>query len=290
MDAATEVPAAPGTPDGGPTPPLADASPPPPFDAASPDASTDLDASTDAAVEAGTLDPDASGDASVEDATVEGCDYPYVYDTLEGCRVLRVLVLNDAGTSNMVAKLESEGFAATDAGLYWEWPGTVEALSAVDTVLWLEGVQFGRALKPGVDALLASFVAAGGGLIRTEWSMYGDANPRTLGIMPVLRRGTGWGEARSWTVVAGDHPLTRQLPETFDTVSGYTDLEPRANATVVVRNDAGEPALSYTTEFGGVTVHVNDDVTYSRPGVDGDMLRVYFNAVHFSATGPSASR
>lgn len=240
-----------------------------------------------------------------------GCEYPTIYEPTAGnCRAARVLVLDDDGGTTLVEDLLDEGFAAIDGGLYYEWNQSPD-ISSFDTVLWLEGKEgnYGKQMLPGMDQQLAAFVAAGGGLIRTEWGLWYAAVQRTLGnpainpasaaVMPVgLPAVVRYKNAgTSWTVTDTTSPLTRSLPETIATTGGYTLVEQlpgsRAVATTLdsrvingVTVQTIVPVLSYTTVHGGITVHVNDTLLYNngtRTTLPDEIKQVYFNAVHFSA-------
>ncbi len=242
------------------------------------------------------------------------CDYPTIYDpSLARCRAARVLVLDDKGSTTLVEDLKKELFDVEDGGPYYEWNQSPD-LSNIDTVLWLEGkeLHYGKALRSGMDELLANYVAAGGGLIRTEWSLWiasmqqllGNAavNPATVRLMPVgLTPDAFFAEVGySWTVTNPTSPLTRNLPATIATTGGYSllDLLPGSEAvatTFDVRAVGGVtletvvPVVSYTAIHGGITVHVNDTLLYNngvRTSLPSGIKQVYFNAVHFSAQRP----
>ncbi len=167
-----------------------------------------------------------------------GCDFPTVFDRTTGsCRPGRVLVLDDTGGTTLLADLQAAGFAAADGGRYYWWDQSPD-LSNFDTILWLEGKEhnYGKPLLPGIDQLIADFVAAGGGLVRTEWGIWSAAtqrvlgntvtNPASIGVTPValptVVRSKDAGS--SWTVTNAASPLTRNLPATFAATGGYTVL------------------------------------------------------------------
>ncbi len=231
------------------------------------------------------------------------CVYPNMFDaTSNTCRKTRVLVLDDRGATTLLADLQMEGFDAVDGGLYYEWNQSPN-LSNFDTILWLEGTNFGNPLLPGVDQLFVDFVKAGGGLVRTGWGVWytgyqkelgRTVNPLTVPLMPVgLLPNAPYDldGADTWTITAPSSPLVRGISApTFAATGGYALYEPLPGSEIVATTTDSRalepvPVLSYTTIHGGTTVHVNDSLLYpvTTRVIEPEIKQIYFNAVHFSA-------
>ncbi len=229
--------------------------------------------------------------------------YPNTWD--EATRAFRqatVLVLDDADEARhgFAAALIAEGFAVTQGGLYYSYVGT--DFSAFDCVLWLEGRNFGNPMQAGVDAALAAYVAAGGGLVRNGYGIWwaktridvaASLNPLCYAISPVAGY-TGVPtpydlDGGTWNV-GSPKSLTRDMATAVASTGGYTLLQLNAGATLVAYiNDARvawqTPAIAYARHGAGMTVHINDGLCYPTAArvIEADVRKAHFNAVWTAA-------
>ena len=198
---------------------------------------------------------------------------------------LRVLLLGDQGSQAPIERaLLDAGYVVTTIPLYSDWNGVTPAASEFDVVVYLDGMLFGQGLAPAADAALASFVASGGGLVRTEWSVYvGLRNPATDPLLPVTYASGFQYDGTTWSVALPDHPLVAGVDPSWWDQGSFTFVSPRPTATVVIRNPQGRPMLTYRTDTGGTVVHVNHALSYRRVVLTPNTLRLFVNAVAFAA-------
>lgn len=225
--------------------------------------------------------------------------YPNIYEAATSTtRQAKVLYWHDADevNHNMFAQLVAEGFDVTNGGLYYSYVGT--DFSAYDCVIWLEGKNFGNPLQAGVDAALAAYVAAGGGLVRCGYGIWWAStrptlNPACFAISPVGNDTVVVNpydlDGGTWNV-GSPKSLARGMASAVASTGGYTLLTARAGTIVVASiNDARVPdpvpAIAYTRVHGGTCVHINDGLCYPTPArvIEPDVKRAYFNAVWMAA-------
>jgi len=212
------------------------------------------------------------------------CDFPYI-DTGDGCRQVKVLVLDDTGApgNSVVVSLQNADFDAIDGPLYYEWDGVDPSLDGMDVVLSLEGYDYGYELTPEAQAAVQAFVAAGHGFIRTEWGLeqgiYLDPP-----LMPAIYE-DDYDYGSTWTTINDPtHPLARGITVPFVSEAAYCFISLVGEGVSVIENEFGFPIVSYTTEHGGTTVHLNHDAHYTTDPVEDEALTLYQNAVHFAAS------
>ncbi len=126
-----------------------------------------------------------------------------------------------------------------------------------------------------------AFVANGGGLIRTEWSVYEGPLQDVDSMMPV-KYDDAYDYGDTWTVLDAGHPLAAGLPASWDDDAGYSDVVADPAATVVIEGTGGNPLLTYRTDFGGTVVHINHDMTYTGD-ISDNTMQVIVNSVAFAA-------
>lgn len=195
-----------------------------------------------------------------------------------------VLLLGD-GRSQFALEgaLLDAGYRVTTVAHYADWDGARPDAAKFDVVLYLDGFDHGRGLSPRADVALADFVADGGGLIRTEWSLWsGVVNPRTDPLLPVVYRGS-YRYGATWLPAIADHPMVQGLPASWDDPAGYTFAAAVPGATVVIGTPDGWPLLTYGSAAGGTVVHVNHSLTYDGVELDPNLVRLFVNATAFAA-------
>ncbi len=194
-----------------------------------------------------------------------------------------VLLLGDGGSETQVqSALEAAGHLVTFAGPYSTWDGS--GLGSVDTVIYLDGVNYGLGLTPAADAALAAFVTSGGRLVMTEWTAYDEfqnhVGPQVSQLMAINSPTGAFGSNTTWTVALPNHPLAAGLPSSWSDAAGFSSfVVAHPNATVVITGNSGYPMLAYRADVGGAVVHVNHDMTYTTPTIDPNALQILVNAV-----------
>jgi len=212
------------------------------------------------------------------------CEYPHVDDG--ACRQITVLVLDDVdevdGNVSVLDALRGAGFDVIQGPLYYNWDGASPSLTGVDTILSLEGYNYGYEYTDGAYAAIAAFVAAGGGFIRTEWGLEEDYIDFGTPLMPVAYD-DDYNYGSTWTTIdVPGHPLARDVVVPFVSEAAACDVSLIGAGVAVITNDTGQPIVSYTTEHGGTTVHLNHDTIYTTDPIEDEALQLYINAVYFS--------
>jgi hypothetical protein len=200
---------------------------------------------------------------------------------------LQVLLLGDGGSETQVeTALVNAGYEVTTIPRYVDWDGVAPNVADFDVVIYLDGKEFGMGLVPAADAALADFVAAGGGLVRTEWSVWaGLVNPLTDPLLPLTYAGFyryGTSRATDWTVVLPGHPLAAGVDPVWRDLGDYSLATPDATATVVVETDDGWPLVTTGSDAGGTVVHINHALTYRGFNLDPNVLQLFVNAAAFA--------
>jgi hypothetical protein len=204
----------------------------------------------------------------------------------------RVLVLDDGAAGQIVEEaLRAAHHVPLHGGRYYEWDGLSPSLDEVETVIFLEGQDYGRKLTPTADALLASYVRAGGGLVRTEWAAYdyaGSPGQAVDALMPVEAPKREYAyEGAVWKVTERKHPLVKGFPARFAlTKFGSSDVVPIQGATVVAeltRTAGTFPAITFAAFGDGTVVHVNHYMNEKGGAIPAVVLKMLVNAVAFTA-------
>jgi hypothetical protein len=138
-------------------------------------------------------------------------------------------------------------------------------------------------MPAGGQTALKNFVAAGGGLISTEWLAYEVANGNyTLmqELIPLTWREFAEG-VFTWGVVHA-HPVTAGVSPVFN-VSTTADLGTANSGTVLVTSSSGDPMVITKSFGGGNTVHFACAGNYfgHRPFTVPDMQRLFLNAANW---------
>ena len=254
-----------------------------PFDAGTPDAGVPFDAGTP---DAGVPDAGPAFDAG-PDFVIGRNDAGLGLrcDDAGACRPLHALVLNDQQTGltawpMLLATLTDTNVVAVNAGFFGTWDGTVPPLlnGQVDVVFWMQGVDYSGELTTAGAASLSSWLDAGVGLVRTEWSSWvvasrGDGYPSDVfPVSPTIGYGVTFGDV---VIVQPTHPLMTGLT-TLESLGQYTVVTPYPTARVVA-SAAGLPdggrfwapqGLPLVTEaqLGNArVVHLNSALCSGRP-------------------------
>lgn len=137
----------------------------------------------------------------------------------------KVLVLADGGTEVHVGSaLSTAGFDVTMGPLYSDYDGT--DLGQHDAVILLTGIDYHNDFQPGVEQALVDFVAAGGGLLTTEWFLYyaGRSYDLLTPILPATYGGDYEYQGETYSRVL-DHPITLGLPAQFDVTGAWSAVQ-----------------------------------------------------------------
>jgi hypothetical protein len=195
-----------------------------------------------------------------------------------------VLLLGDNGGETQVqTALENAGHDVTLVTPYYDWDGINPNVADFDVVILLDGEDYGSPLEPAADAALERHVKNGCALVATEWVAYdvcGDSKSEELGaLLPVSSDpDCDFDYSETWTVDRPDDPLAAGLPAQWTDDAGYSFVEPRPGATVIITGASGYPMLTRWDRFGGTVVHLNHDVTYSTTDIDANALQILINS------------
>jgi hypothetical protein len=179
-----------------------------------------------------------------------------------------VLVLDDGGSAaQVVAALRAGGVVVVEGPNYAEWDGSTPPLDGVQVVLLLQGLNYNPRLGQLADVAIRDFVAAGGGLVRTERaaaSADSEGAMRVDASLPVVFD-DGYGDGEDWWVDDRDHELVQGLPAKWEEPGGFSEVEAIAEATVILSTRSGIPLVSLREDLPGRVVHLNHDLTATAP-------------------------
>ncbi len=202
----------------------------------------------------------------------------------------QVLLLGDGDAESQVqTALETAGHVVTLVDYYYEWDGVTPDVDDFDVVVLLDGDDYGEELTEAASTALEEFVAKGCGLVMTEWTAYdvcyGDKTGAIADLMPVTSEpDCDYDYDLPWTVT-GTHALTSGVPSSWTDGASSSFVDPYPGTIVVVRTPIGNPLLSYSTESGGVVVHLNHSMTYDTATIEPNALKLLVNAAAFAAAG-----
>ena len=196
----------------------------------------------------------------------------------------KVLVLADNGTEDHVLHvLGAAGADTTRGGLWYE--DQFEDVYLYDVVVLLNGVDYSHLMSDVAMARLVQFVAAGGGLITTEWlTYYAYKNAMLTDILPVVDT-SDYDYDPETLRPSPTHPLAAGLPDSLTTGPDWSwitlvpDTTAAKNAQVAVTGDFGGPAVVTGTHGNGRTVSWGMAGTYDgddiwTPGVEQLLTRI----------------
>ncbi|MFH1811900.1 MAG: hypothetical protein ABIJ09_24390 [Pseudomonadota bacterium] len=224
----------------------------------------------------------AAEDAASSDAGGPPCAFPMTLDN-DACRPVRVMLFADGSgaASTLMSALIGAGFDVVSGGIYHTWDGANPSLAGRDTILALQGTDYNNEFGGVAQVAIPSFVAAGGGLVRTEWAAWRRSGDAVTVLMPVVGT-TGFVRTFTWSILDATHPLARGLENNFFSKASRANVDLRGQAVTVIESLDGSPIASYTKEHGGTSVHLNHDVTFTAV-LEPECIALYLNAVWFSA-------
>jgi hypothetical protein len=216
------------------------------------------------------------GESDPEDSESE----PPVPPALNG---VRVLLLGDGeGETQVQAALEAADHLVTVVNYYYDWDGVTPDVDDFEIVVLLDGYDYGYELQAAAGTALEAFVTRGCDLLMTEWTAYdvegGSKTGPIADLMPVISPSGSYDDGLTWTVT-GSHPLTDGLPASWYDDADSTYVDPKPGAIVLIRGDDQIPLLTYSTEFGGTTVHLNHTMSYTTSTIEANALQIILNAV-----------
>ena len=249
-------------------------------------ADTESSGSTSTVGESSALPADASGSDTTGSAGTSGSPDGGELDasTTSSSAPIAVLLLGDSGSQGQIeTALTGAGYDVTTIVYYGDWNGAIPLPSAFDVVVYLDGVSWGNGLSAEADAALAAFVQGGGGLVRTEWSLFAQGvNPAIDALLPSTYEGS-YTYGATWTVVDAAHPLAEGLPASFESEAGYSHGTATGDTTVVVDDGLGNPLAAVRNDVGGSVVHINHDLLDTVPTIEPPVLQLFVNAVALAA-------
>ncbi|MBI5546536.1 MAG: hypothetical protein HY901_21860 [Deltaproteobacteria bacterium] len=210
-----------------------------------------------------------------------------------------VLILkddSDTGTATLATALTAAGFTVTTSAVpSYQYNGTNPALAPFGAVVVLAG---GPSGQPSVttdmpvagQAALSSYLAAGNGLVFTEWAAYHVASGRwqTLAPLVLLQRTVAYSGQVTYTVDSAfaAHPLWEGLPTSFTFAStsnvGITKIG--AGITRVAGSPQAIDAVAIRDLPQGRIVHVAHAGNYAPNGWSNtNMQKLIANAVGWAA-------
>ena len=195
---------------------------------------------------------------------------------------VRVLLLGDGdGETQVQAALEAAGHLVTVVNNYYDWDGVTPDVDDFEIVVLLDGYDYGYELQAAAGTALEAFVTRGCDLLMTEWTAYdvegGSKTGPIADLMPVISPSGSYDDGLTWTVT-GTHPLTDGLPASWYDDADSTYVDPKPGAIVLIRGDDQIPLLTYSTEFGGTTVHLNHTMSYTTSTIEANALQIIVNA------------
>lgn len=200
----------------------------------------------------------------------------------------RVLLLGDDYTQTLVAlALRQSGMEVTAITDFTDWNGAAPSAADHDVILFLCGNDYGDILQDAAGQAIAAHVAAGKGLVVTEWAAY-DAFAGTLhadvaALLPVVSPAGADMEGAEWNVTDAQHPILTGLPESWSDKAYISIVELRSGAQSVAQTTAGVPLISIGSASGGTVVHLNHGLTYNEIGLSAYAFQLLINATYFAA-------
>lgn len=208
-----------------------------------------------------------------------------------------VLLLGDEYTEiELLHEISSAGLSVTFGGRYDRWDGSYPNPADHSVILFLDGWEFGQGMLESAESAILNHVTGGGGLVATEWTSY-DVWEETLGeaintVLPVIQPEYQESTNADWNIEDSNHPVVEGLPATWMDPTGYSFVEAKPTATVLVRSTTGTPMVTVDSSLGGTSVHLNHDMTFTRSLLGPEIRRLIVNSLRFaggiSGEGPTA--
>jgi len=199
-----------------------------------------------------------------------------------------VLLLGDGQSEPQVqTALENAGHNVTTVTYYYDWDGLSPDPNNFDVIVALDGYDYGYQFDPAAASALDSFVAAGCGLVFTEWTaydVYSDYKGTTIAnLMPAYTPDGSYAYGDTWTVLNTSHPLVNGVPASWTDSAGFSIVTAKPNTTVVIEGSNSNPLLAYSNENGGTVVYINHDMTYTTSTINSNALQLIANAVSYTS-------
>lgn len=208
-----------------------------------------------------------------------------------------VLVLGDDLTQDSVVTILTAAGVDTRLGPnYWEWDGS--GLDDVSAVILLTAWEYSETMPDSVQETLLDFVDAGGGLVTTEWLLWGSTGgwyDLIAAAAPATYGGDYEYEPETYTVGAAAHPIAQGLPSSFSVPDGWSysiteaDPAPAKQAVVVVEGSLSGDAVVAGRLGQGRSVHWNMAGQYSGAGIWSSEVRTLLVNVVEWVSGASGS-
>jgi len=230
----------------------------------------------------GVEDPNRNGAYEPEQGESDPEDSESQPPTPPSLNSVRVLLLGDGeGETQVQAALEAAGHLVTVVENYYDWDGVTPDVDDFEIVVLLDGYDYGYELQAAAGTALEAFVTRGCDLLMTEWTAYdvegGSKTGPIADLMPVISPSGSYDDGLTWTVT-GTHPLTDGLPASWYDDAYSTYVDPKPGAIVLIRGDDQIPLLTFSTESGGTTVHLNHTMSYSPDTIEANALQIIVNA------------
>ena len=202
-----------------------------------------------------------------------------------------IYILHDAGTQDSIAVILSDaGMNVEIGGPYWEF--TDQDISEYNMVILLNGVAWTSSVPQAGQDNLRQYISDGGVMLSTEWISWSGSTNQTLNsIIPIVYGGT-WSTGSETYTVLEDHPITADLPETFDVPLGWsfsaTDRksDPTLNAVTLISGSRSRDALVIGDFGNGSIVHWNMGGQYAGSSIWSEEVRLILtNIAEFIVPG-----
>lgn len=200
-----------------------------------------------------------------------------------GCTASPELLFLDDGSPHVEplnGALAAAGVLVRNVGAFDRWDGQASLTEDIDAVLYLNGENYSADLRPEAHAVLVDFVAAGGTLIRTEWSAWNQGTRGPDGsdaLLPVDYAGSYTSGAFWEPVVPGDPLAAGVSAAGWVEASQCSAVTPRAGAEVVFRGDTCGPVVTRWQYGAGSVLHINS--TFFAVQDSPNLQRLLVNAV-----------
>jgi hypothetical protein len=231
---------------------------------------------------------DACDESASDCLTAERCVLDDTEDDGRRCVPVNILILEEGSGSETVGDmLETLGADVVRGPLFEDWDGLTPGLDGVDSVIWMEGDNYGDSMSDEAQSILRTWVDGGGGLVRTEWALYSANEGSADVLVPVGFVDGGFFYGSTWSRIATDHPIGASLVAEFEVVdSGHSLVQANEGAVVVWESDDGYPMVTVTETFGGRVVHVNNDILDEVDVIDPNVVRILADAAIWAAGLP----
>jgi hypothetical protein len=216
------------------------------------------------------------------------------------CLMTALVIADDSasGAAMVGAALTAAGFTVTQSAVpSYQYNGTNPALTGFGAVVLLAGgpgaASFSTDMPTAGQTALVNYVAAGNGLVLTEWAAYQVASGRwtTLAPLVLLARTNSYTGQVTYSVdpAFASHPLWAGLPASF-TIASASNIGLTKVATGVTRV-AGSPqaidAVALRDARAGRVVHLAHAGNYAPNGwTNSNMQKLIANAAKWTARCP----